>query len=213
MTDSGKDLQVGGLVKISEGITKALAELEEIGMVGMAGAGRGFEGMTLSGIKTGHAELTSAFDSFCERWEWGVRSLISEGNNFAEGVGLAAGTLHQTDEYVDGALKIGANAVMGNPYATEDDITKMSWGELGRHHALADPDYSEKSFDDARANIKQGYKDAGRDVATSVVGAPVTPRQISGMNDKEYNAWVERTFGPSAEERAEAAAQQGAGAH
>ncbi|WP_327578347.1 hypothetical protein [Streptomyces sp. NBC_00145] len=137
MTGGTKDLQVGGLAKITEGITLTLAELKEIGMVGMAGAGRGFDGMALSGLALGHADLTSAFGSFCERWEWGVRSLIAEGNNFAEGVGLAAGTLHETDQYVDGALKIGANSVMGNPYASEDDITKMSWGDLGRHHALA----------------------------------------------------------------------------
>ncbi|WP_406104339.1 hypothetical protein OG698_19425 [Streptomyces sp. NBC_01003] len=68
-------------------------------------------------------------------------------------------------------------------------------------------------FDEARTNIRQGYKDAARDVATSTVGSPVTPQQISGMNDKEYEAWLDSRFGPSAEERAEAAAQQGGGAH
>ncbi|WP_327578346.1 hypothetical protein [Streptomyces sp. NBC_00145] len=41
----------------------------------------------------------------------------------------------------------------------------------------------------------------------------MTPQQISGMNDKEYEAWLDSRFGPSAEERAEAAAQQGGGAH
>ncbi|MFG3368228.1 hypothetical protein ACIPWY_29735 [Streptomyces sp. NPDC090032] len=211
MTGGGKDLQVGGLAKITEGITLTLAELKEIGMVGMAGAGRGFDEMALSGLALGHADLTSAFGSFCERWEWGVRSLIAEGNNFAEGVGLAAGTLHETDQYVDGALKIGANSVMGNPYATEDEITQMSWGDLGRHHALADPDYSKESFDEAGTNIRQGYRDAARDVATATVGGSMTPQRVSGMNDKEYEAWLDSKFGPSPEERAEAAAQQGGG--
>ncbi|MET8247723.1 hypothetical protein ABZV31_26950 [Streptomyces sp. NPDC005202] len=56
-----------------------------------------------------------------------MRALIVEGNNFAAGVGLSAGTLHETDQYVEGAFKVAANSLMGNPYASEDDITNMSW--------------------------------------------------------------------------------------
>ncbi|MEV6697174.1 hypothetical protein AB0M68_08355 [Streptomyces sp. NPDC051453] len=208
MSDDAKDLQVSGLGKTAEGITLALAELKEIGMVGSAGAGRGFEGIALSGMKLGHGSLTSAFESFCERWEWGVRTLVNEGNTFAEGVGLAAGTLHETDQYVDGALKVGVNSVIGNPYAGEEDVSKMSYGDLVKHNALADPDYSKKSFDEAHANIKQAYKDAARDVATSTVGGPMTPQQMSSMSDTEYEAWLDSKFGPSAEERTEAAARQ-----
>ncbi|MER7198489.1 hypothetical protein CG723_38355 [Streptomyces sp. CB01635] len=211
MSEDAKDLQAGGLGKIVEGITLVLAELKETGAIGTAGAGRGFDGISLSGMKLGHSDLTSAFESFCERWEWGVRTLVNEGNDFAEGVGLAAGTLHETDQYVDGALKVGVNSVIGNPYASEEDVSKMSYGDLVKHNALADPDYSKKSSDEADAIIRQGWKDAARDAATSNVTG-WSPQQASGMSPEEYEAWLDSKFGPSAEERAEAAAKQGGGA-
>lgn len=121
----GKDLQVIGLDAIAQGITLTLSELKELGMDSMAGSGRGFEKLALSGMQLGHEGLTSAFKSFCERWEWGVRDLVIEGNLFAQNVGLSAGTLHETDQYVEGALKIGVNSLMGNPYASEDE--RATW--------------------------------------------------------------------------------------
>jgi hypothetical protein len=38
-------------------------------MIGTASAGRGFSDLALSGLELGHGGLTSALDSFCERWE------------------------------------------------------------------------------------------------------------------------------------------------
>ncbi|WP_422095789.1 MULTISPECIES: hypothetical protein [unclassified Streptomyces] len=78
--DGGKDLKTDGLGLIAKGLTEALSELKELGMVGTAGAGRGFGDLALSGLELGHEGLTGEFKSFCERWEWGVRSLINEGN-------------------------------------------------------------------------------------------------------------------------------------
>jgi hypothetical protein len=40
-----------------------------------------------------------------------VRSLINEGNNFAQAEGLSAGTFHETDQYVEGSMKVAANAL------------------------------------------------------------------------------------------------------
>ncbi|WP_033323646.1 hypothetical protein [Streptomyces yerevanensis] len=165
----GRDLQVQGLGLITEGITLALDELRELGMIGTAGAGRGFSDLALSGLELGHGGVTSALDSFCERWEWGVRSLIDEGNNFAQAVGLSAGTFHETDQYVEGTLKIATNAMMGNPNLTEDEVKQMGWGDLAQNHMLADPDYSAESFQQARDNIKQGWQQASDDVMTSEV--------------------------------------------
>ncbi|MEV5545517.1 hypothetical protein AB0L35_05150 [Streptomyces sp. NPDC052309] len=211
----GKDLQAEGLGLITQGITLTLEELRELGMVGQAGAGRGFSDIALSGLELGHEGLTSAFTSFCERWEWGVRALVIEGNNFAAGVGLAAGTLYETDQYVEGALKVGANSLVGNPYATEEEITGKSWTQLGRDTANAylNPDYSKESFDQALANSKQGWMDAGRDVMTSDTMMPpgMSPRDVSrdlGITDEQYERALDETFGPSPEERAQAAGQQ-----
>ncbi|WP_217235585.1 hypothetical protein [Streptomyces sp. AC555_RSS877] len=175
----GKDLQAVGLGEIAKGITLTLEELRELGIDSLAGVGRGFSELRLSGVKLGHGEVASAFESFCERWEWGVRALVAEGNDFAEGVGLSAGTYYETDQYVEGAMKIVANSATGNPYASEDDVTRMSWQELNENTALANPDYSAESFGQAWENSEQGWKDAGRDVMTS---SPVAPLGLGPEN-------------------------------
>ncbi|MEV5613642.1 hypothetical protein [Streptomyces sp. NPDC052225] len=213
---SGKDLKAEGLALITKGLTEALGELKELGMVGEAGAGRGFGDIALSGLESGVENVTASFGSFCERWEWGVRSLINEGNAFAEGVGLSAGTYYETDQYVEGALKVGANSLIGNPYATEDEVTQQGWRDIATSGALGGADYSKESWDKANENVVQGYKDAGRDIMTSRTVGPLglNPQNLhgaAGVSDAEYDAWLDDTFGPSPEERAKAAGQQGGG--
>ncbi|MER7196737.1 hypothetical protein CG723_24055 [Streptomyces sp. CB01635] len=209
----GKDLKTGGLDLIAKGLTEALAELKELGMVGEAGAGRGFGDIALSGLDLGHEGLTGEFKSFCERWEWGVRSLVNEGNAFAVKTGLSAGTYYETDQYVEGTLKVVTNAAIGNPYATEEEVTQQGWGDIATSGVLSAPDYSKESFDQAMANSAQGWKDAGRDIATSHTAGPLglNPENMhnaAGVSDAEYNKWLDDTFGPSPEARAKAAEQQ-----
>jgi hypothetical protein len=210
----GKDIKAEGLDLITQGINLTLGELKEVGIDYVAGTGRGFDNLELSGLQLGHEDLTSAFKSFCERWEWGVRALVGEGNDFAADVGLAAGTLYETDQYAAGALKVGANSLMGNPHASEDDITKMTWSELAANNDFAHADYSKDSFEQAWRNSKQGWKDAGRDVMTSEsfagdIPGPQNFRQAAGMSDEQYGAVMDQVFGPSPEERAQGAGQQG----
>ncbi|WP_240467952.1 hypothetical protein [Streptomyces dangxiongensis] len=173
MTGGGKDLKAEGLALIAKGLTEALGELKELGMVGEAGAGRGFGDIALSGLELGHEGLTGEFKSFCERWEWGVRSLINEGNGFAVKTGLSAGTYYETDKYIEGSFKVVANSAVGNPYASEEDVEKMGWGDIAKSGMSVD--YSKKSFDQALANSEQGWKDAGRDVMTSHTIGPAWP--------------------------------------
>lgn len=217
MTDGGgkgaKDLQAQGLDLITRGLTEALGELKELGMVGEAGAGRGFSDIALSGLELGHEGVTEKFHSFCERWEWGVRSLIIEGNKFAEGVGLSAGTYYEADKYVEGSLKMGANSLIGNPYATEDEVTREGWGDIYKSGIYSgNHDYSAESWQQANENVKQGYKDAGRDIMTSRTGMfGLNPQNLHGavgMSDAEYDQFLDGKFGPSPEARAKAAEQQ-----
>ncbi|OLZ59343.1 hypothetical protein AV521_45545 [Streptomyces sp. IMTB 2501] len=209
MTDGGKDLKTDGLALIAKGLTDALGELKDLGAVGEAGAGRGFGEISLSGLELGHEGLTDAFKSFCERWEWGVRSLINEGNGFALRTGLAAGTYYETDQYVAGTAKVAENALIGNPYASEEDVERRGYGDIAASGAFGgNVDYSEKSFDQAWANSEQGWMDADRDFATSQAGANLGLRP-SGMSDAEYNKYLDEVFGPSPEARARAAEQQG----
>lgn len=211
MSGGGKDLTADGLGLIAKGLTEALGELKELGMVGEAGAGRGFGDIALSGLELGHEGLTGEFKSFCERWEWGVRSLIDEGNGFAQKTGLAAGTYYETDQYVEGSLKVVENAAIGNPYASEEDVEKMGYGDIFTSGAYGgDVDYSKESFEQAWANSKQGWKDAGRDVGTSRMLGPLSPdAEMFGMTDAEYATYLDDHFGPSPEARAKAAEQRG----
>ncbi|MFF3317235.1 hypothetical protein ACFYV5_17250 [Streptomyces sp. NPDC003035] len=211
--EAGKDLATAGLNEVTNGLTLALGELKELGMDSMAAEGRGFGEIALSGLELGHEGLTGTFSSFCERWEWGVRSLISEGNMFAVATGLSAGKYHEAEQYLEGTFKIVANAAIGNPYASEDEVTKQGWGDIATSGYLGGVDYSKESFDEARANSAQGWKDAGRDLATSqTVGLPGLGPQnaasVAGVTDAQYEAALDDMFGPSAEERAAAAQQQ-----
>ncbi|POX59842.1 hypothetical protein C3492_30295 [Streptomyces sp. Ru62] len=211
----GKDLATDGLGLIAKGLTEALGELKELGMVGEAGAGRGFGDIALSGLELGHEGLTGEFTSFCERWEWGVRSLINEGNGFAAKTGLAAGTYYETDQYVDGTFKIVTNAAIGNPYASEEGVQKMGYGDIAKSGASVD--YSEESFEQAWDTSKQGWKDATRDVMTSRTLGPVpgmNPENLHsalGMSDEQYDRLVDDVSGPSPEARAQAAQEQQGG--
>jgi hypothetical protein len=215
MTDGGaKDLATDGLGLIAKGLTDALGELKELGMVGTAGAGRGFGDIALSGLELGHEGLTADFKSFCERWEWGVRSLINEGNAFAVKTGLSAGTYYESEQYVEGTFKVVTNAAIGNPYASEEEVTRKGWGDIANSGAFGGVDYSKESFDQAMANSAQGWKDAGRDVMTSHTVGPLglNPENLHGtfgVSDAEYDRMLDDTFGPSPEARAKAAEQQG----
>lgn len=213
MTSGGKDLKTDGLALIAKGLTEALAELKELGMVGEAGAGRGFGDIGLSGLELGHEGITSEFKSFCERWEWGVRSLVNEGNAFAVKTGMSAGTYYENEQYVEGSLKVVTNAAIGNPYASEDEVTQQGWGDIAKSGAYGGVDFSQESVQQALANSAQGWKDAGRDVMTSsTIGlAGQNPQNLhgaAGVSDAEYERWLDSTFGPSPEERAKATQRQ-----
>ncbi|MGW2858190.1 hypothetical protein [Streptomyces sp. NPDC001205] len=216
MSGDAKDLRTEGLGLIAKGLTEALGELKELGMVGEAGAGRGFGDIALSGLELGHEGLTGEFKSFCERWEWGVRALISEGNGFALKTGMAAGTYYETEQYAEGSFKVVANAAVGNPYASEKSVEKMGWGDIATSGAYGGVDYSPESFEKAQANSEQAWKDAGRDVMTSRTVGPwgLNPENLHGalgVSDQEYNRYLDDTFGPSPEARAKAAGQGGEG--
>ncbi|KOU71223.1 hypothetical protein ADK57_11190, partial [Streptomyces sp. MMG1533] len=79
--------------------------------------------------------------------------------------------------------------VTGNPYASEDDVTRMSWQELNQNTALANPDYSGESFDQAWENSKEGWKDTGRDVMTSPT---IAPMGLSPVNPEEQGRAAEQ---------------------
>ncbi|MFJ3500421.1 MULTISPECIES: hypothetical protein [unclassified Streptomyces] len=157
------------LAEIVKGIDLAHAELKELGMIGQASVGRGFSDLALSGLELGHGGLTSEFESFCNRWEWGVRALAARGNGFAQAVGLSAGSFAEQERYIKDSFKIGVNSFNGNPHLSEDDVKKMSWETVRDQHTWDGADWSPESFTGAHQEVKQTWQNTAYDVEDSLL--------------------------------------------
>lgn len=162
--EPGLEAPAEALAEIANGIDLAHSELKDLGMIGQASVGRGFSGLALSGLDLGDGGLTSEFETFCNRWEWGVRALTVRGNSFAQGVGLSAGSYAEQEQYIKDSFKIGVNSLNGNPHLSEDDVKKMSWDTISSQTMVDNPDYSTESLSQAHAEVKQTWKDTGYDV-------------------------------------------------
>jgi hypothetical protein len=93
----GADPEV--LQQAAKGINQTIEELQAVGQVGGGAVGFGFDSLALSPLQMGHAGLAKAFATFAERWEWGVKALVDEGNEIAEKLDLSAGYYHEAEEY------------------------------------------------------------------------------------------------------------------
>ncbi|AZQ71806.1 hypothetical protein EKH77_11820 [Streptomyces luteoverticillatus] len=179
------------LGNVAKGINAAIGELKGIGGAGAASVGRGFDDLALSGLELGHGGLTASLKNFCERWDWGVRALIQDADQFAERVGLAAGYYHERDRYVADTFKIVANAAMGNPHLTEDQVKEKSVSEVLSDNAFTqtrDADYSLGSFAKAGEGAKDAWSKTGKDLMDSAkTGGPgplgVAVRTVSKIED------------------------------
>ncbi|WP_330297059.1 hypothetical protein [Streptomyces sp. NBC_00503] len=203
MSGDGADLDASkeALGQIAQGITQALAELKELGVVGTASMGRGFSRLALSGMETGHEGLTSTLGTFCQRWEWGVRSLVQQGNSFAHNVGLSAGVLYEQDQYIQGSFKVVANAGLGNPYASEAEVIDKDWGEVFSDNPFTqvrDADYSQESHHRASENSKEAWKGAVRDLNSSDLSLSNQLIDAAGLGD-EMDGAVDHLVGPAPE--------------
>ncbi|MET8175523.1 hypothetical protein [Streptomyces clavifer] len=207
-----EELNIGpaSVQQITVGLRAAVAELKEIGTGSGAVLGKGLSDLSMTGMEAGHHGLAVDFEDFCERWEWGVRALVQDANAIAAKLGLAAGMVWEEDQYVQGTMKVVANAAVGNPHASEDEIVKQNWGDVLTPDYLS-PDYSAESFQRAADEAWQTWKDTGRALVTEGNGG----RQSEMMNDflgidqEAFDRSVDETFGPSPEERARQ--QQGNG--
>ncbi|MFC8825146.1 hypothetical protein ACFT9I_07280 [Streptomyces sp. NPDC057137] len=189
MSGESPDLQVPpeALAAIAKGIDLAHAELKDLGMIGDASAGRGFSDLALSGLELGHGGLASKFGTFCDRWEWGVRSLTQKGNGFAQGVGLSAGAHAEQERYVKDSIKIGVNSVNGNPHLSEDEVKAKSWDTISNQSAFDNPDWSAESMAEAHGEVKQTWKDTTYDVEDAVLDS----MERNGQMDPEVRSAVD----------------------
>ncbi|MDT3395060.1 hypothetical protein RKE29_00025 [Streptomyces sp. B1866] len=201
----GKDLKVDphSVQQITRGLRAAVAELRDVGGGTGAVLGKGLSDLAMTGMEAGHHGLSVDFEDFCERWEWGVRALVQDANAIAAKLGLAAGRHWEEDQYRQGTFKIAVNAVVGNPHASEEEIVRQGWGDVLTPD-FVHPDYSAASFRQSGEDMAQTWKDTGRALVTEGNGG----RQARLMNDllgvdqQQFDQQVDRTFGPSPEERA-----------
>jgi hypothetical protein len=199
------------VAKFTQGVGATIDGLGELGGATGSVMGKGFSELSMTGMEAGHHGLSVDFEDFCERWEWGVRALVSDASEIANRLGLAAGTQWEHDRYVEGALKVGLNSVMGgNPHASEEEITRQNWGDVFTPDYL-NPDWSAESFDRAGQEMAQTWKDTGRTVLTEGQGGRQSRllNDALGISDDQWNQTLDDAFGPSPEERARQAQQQG----
>ncbi|TQK45213.1 hypothetical protein FBY35_6766 [Streptomyces sp. SLBN-118] len=198
MTGSDPDLAAppSALAEIAKGINLAHSELKDLGMIGEASVGRGFSDLSLSGMELGHSGLTAEFETFCERWEWGVRALTLRGNGFAQAVGLSAGSFAEQEQYIKDSIKIGVNSVNGNPHLSEDDVKGMSWDKISTQSAFDGADWSPESFSEAQKEVNQTWKNTGYDV----MDAEMDSMERSGLIDPKVRGKLDEqlreTFDP-----------------
>ncbi|CAL9561359.1 hypothetical protein SUDANB145_04626 [Streptomyces sp. enrichment culture] len=172
MSGGGYRVDPEALERITRGIDLAMAELKELGFDIEAGLGRGFDDLELKDLEVGDAALRQVFADFCERWGWGVRSLVRDANEFAQRLNLSAGLYHEQEQYVSNTLKGLWTAAAGNPYLTEEQVEQRSWSQTLKDNSVShvmNPDHSAESVLEADQAVRQAWAQAEQDVETSTV--------------------------------------------
>ncbi|MVU78266.1 hypothetical protein GPX89_13555 [Nocardia sp. ET3-3] len=145
------------LTQAANGINSIIGSLSDLGIKETGASGRGFALLALSPLQAGKASVQSTFETFCNRWSWGVRSLVQSANSMAQSVGLAAGRYQMMDEQAKNTIKEVYSQLFSNPHLTKDQIDKRSLSETlsdNPFNALAHPDYSAKSFQGMSAKMQ-----------------------------------------------------------
>ena len=117
------------LAETAQGLNDVIGALKGLGFDETAEVGRGFSELALSGPQAGDPGLASAFGDFCDRWSWGVRALVQDGNQFAQRLGLSAGLYNDVENEVTGAIKDVTVAGVGDPHMTDQQAAAASWSQ------------------------------------------------------------------------------------
>lgn len=155
------------LHQTAQGINDTIGELKSVGMGEAADAGLGFTQLQLRGMQVGHQGLQQAFQQFCDRWSWGVQTLVQDGNHIAQQLHLSAGSYNDMEEYASGALKDVVSDMMGNPHLTDDQVEQKSWGQVAADNPVnqvTHPDFSAESWEKTSNDAGQTWNNEQRDV-------------------------------------------------
>ncbi|MGZ8178859.1 hypothetical protein ACXVUM_13100 [Williamsia sp. SKLECPSW1] len=144
--------------------------------------GRGFGDLALSGEQMSRENAKAAMDDFCERWEWGMRSLVQTANDIAHHLHLGAGMYENQEKYNADALKDFANDLVGDPSLQKESVRDadgnivvrgtddMSAGDLVDYNRdrLTHPDVSPESFAAVKDDIANNLASVKNDIPDAV---------------------------------------------
>ena len=150
------------LAEAAQGLNDVISELSGLGLDETGEVGRGFSGLALSGSQVGDAELASAFGKFCDRWSWGVRTLVQDGNQFAQRLGLSAGLYSDVENQVTGAIKDVVVAGVGDPHMSDQQAASASWSQDAAGITGAQTQGGDMTPQQALDATKQQWKGVGQ---------------------------------------------------
>ncbi|MER7947483.1 hypothetical protein ABTY59_08865 [Streptomyces sp. NPDC096079] len=201
MTGDDPNLAVSeaALQQIVRGIDKAHGELKDLTVGQQAVTGRGFSELALSGIQLGNQGLAAQFETFCDRWGWGVRDLMQKANLFTAALGASAGAFGEQEEYVKGSFKIATNAFNGNPHLSEDEVKKKSWDEIGSQTPYDGADWDPESFRRAQDEVEKTWRDTGYDVQDGLLDSMRNSGALSPEQRDQLDREMRERLDPSQE--------------
>lgn len=168
MNGAGYQVSPTALRQTAQGIRDTIGALQTLGVEGTADAGRGFSGLSLRGMQVGHAGLQQAFSQFCDRWSWGVRTLVQDGNQIARQLHLTAGAYADAEQYASGVFKDLTADVIGDPHRTDQQVESQSWAQVAADNPINDlrhPDFSAASWQHAAGHIATTWQAETQDMA------------------------------------------------
>jgi hypothetical protein len=150
------------LAETAQGLNTVIGALKGLGFDETAEVGRGFSGLALSESQAGDGDLASAFGNFCDRWSWGVRALVQDGNQFAERLGLTAGLYNDVENEVTGAIKDVVVAGAGDPHMTDQQAAAASWSQDAAGITGAQTPGGNMTWQQAGQAVKQQWEGVGQ---------------------------------------------------
>lgn len=166
----GFTVSIEALQETAQGINDTISDLGKLGFAEEADVGQGFGGLALSGLQVGYEGLQSAFGNFCGRWSWGVRSMVQDGNQIAQRLGLAAGGYHNAEQTVIGSVKDLVDATAGDPHMTDAQAASASWSQDAAGLTGSQTPEGNMTPQQAQQAIDAQWKTVGHEVAESKGG-------------------------------------------
>jgi hypothetical protein len=151
------------LAETAQGLNSVIGALSGLGIDETGEVGRGFSGLEMSGLEVGDSDLASAFGDFCDRWSWGVRALVQDGNQFAVRLGLSAGLYNDVENQATAAAKNIVVAVAGDPHMTDQQAAAASWSQDAAVITGAQTPGGDMTWSQAEDAMKQQWQGVGAD--------------------------------------------------